>query len=93
MITAGTPVTVLGGFEDGVSGTVIRRQPAEAHRPDRVDIAVPAACPYCGRGPCTGSPRTANGADIDRWYRHHPRSRFITLHGIPLARVEPLAEH
>lgn len=32
-------------------------------------------CPYCGDGPCAGSPHSADGDDIDRFYRHHPRKR------------------
>jgi hypothetical protein len=31
-------------------------------------------CPYCGPGDCHG-PRTAKGADIDRYYRYHPCGR------------------
>ena len=31
-------------------------------------------CPYCGPGPCIGGPRTANGRDVEAFYRHHPRT-------------------
>lgn len=31
-------------------------------------------CPYCGKGPCHG-PRTADGHDLERWYKYHPRQR------------------
>lgn len=38
-------------------------------RPLHLDDTKP--CPVCGDGPCTGSPRTAKGRDVDAWYRVH----------------------
>ena len=30
-------------------------------------------CPYCGPGPCRTTARTADGHDLERFHRHHPR--------------------
>lgn len=30
-------------------------------------------CPYCGPGPCRSTARTADGHDLERFERHHPR--------------------
>jgi hypothetical protein len=37
--------------------------------PAAMDLA--RECEYCGRGPCCGSARTANGRDVTRWARVH----------------------
>jgi hypothetical protein len=39
------------------------------------DLVFLDRCPYCGPGQCYGSPRTADGHDIEAYYRHHPRER------------------
>lgn len=32
-------------------------------------------CPYCGDGPCRSSAFTADGSDVERFERLHPRDR------------------
>jgi hypothetical protein len=49
--------------------------PDEREPDDRIPDAIVDRCPYCGTGPCRGSALTANGSDVERFHRLHPRNR------------------
>jgi hypothetical protein len=74
----------------------IRPGTLTAQDDQRGAVAFEHPCPYCGTGPCLESPRTANGADVERWYRIHPArgipARFRT-HVRPLDEIHEAAEH
>lgn len=98
--TIGERCTVRGGFEEGLAGYIVanepdrsRRNPYGSDRPYRYRVRV-HACDYCGIGPCSGSPRTANGADVDAWYAVHsaavPSPGTVGgLHPVDLELAEP----
>lgn len=77
---------------NGTRVSVIRSTPRHevgvitAQDDERAAVATPRACPYCGIGPCLGSPRTANGGDVDQFYSVHPERGLPYRH---LTRVRP----
>lgn len=79
-LTIGDRVVIRGGFEDGIHGTIVANEPHDAQsgpgafyvapRPYRLRVRI-RRCPYCGTGKCSGSARTANGRDVERWHAIH----------------------
>lgn len=77
----GDRVTVLGGIEAGMVGIIVanepdrtRDNPYHVDRPYRFRVRF-VPCSYCGDGLCSGSARTANGGDVERWHAVHTSGR------------------